>query len=75
MADLSFGDVFNGALGAWSEYNKTQQEASKADQTQQNYQNSLNQANLTAKLAQNKTIVVGIIGAVVVFIAYLMFKK
>lgn len=75
MADLSFGDVFNGALGAWSDYNKTQQESLKADQAQQNYQNNLNQANLAAKLAQNKTIVVGIVSAVVVFVAYLIFRK
>lgn len=72
---MTFSEVFGGALGAWSDYNKTQQEASKAEQAQQNYQASLNQASLTAKLAQNKTIITAIIGAGAVLIAYFIFKK
>ena len=53
---MSFSEVFGGALGAWSDYNKTQQEASKAEAAQQNYQASLNQATLAQKLSNNKKI-------------------
>ena len=72
---MDFSDVFNGALGAWSDYNKTQQEASKAEQAQQNYQASLNQATLAQKLANNKTLIACIVGGVVLCVAYLIFRK
>lgn len=72
---MEFSDVFNGALGAWSDYNKTQQEAHKAEQAQQNYQASLNQATLAQKLANNKTLMAVIVGGVVLCVAYLIFRK
>lgn len=72
---MTFSEVFGGALGAWSDYNKTQQEASKAEQAQQNYQASLNQATLAQKLSNNKTIIAAIIGIGAVLVAYFIFKK
>ncbi|MDE6886175.1 MAG: hypothetical protein K2P17_03965 [Helicobacteraceae bacterium] len=75
MADLSFSDVFNGAVGAWSDYNATKQEALKADAAQQNYQASLNQATLAQTLAKNKTTLALIIGGVVILVAFFMFRK
>lgn len=72
---MTFSEVFGGALGAWSDYNKTQQEASKAEQAQQNYQASLNQATLAQKLSNNKTIITAIIGIGAVIVAYFIFKK
>ena len=72
---MTFSEVFGGALGAWSDYNKTQQEASKAEQAQQNYQASLNQATLAQKLSNNKTIITAIIGVGAVIVAYFIFKK
>lgn len=72
---MTFSEVFGGALGAWSDYNKTQQEASKAEQAQQNYQASLNQATLAQKLSNNKTIITAIIGIGAVLVAYFIFKK
>lgn len=72
---MTFSEVFGGALGAWSDYNKTQQEASKAEAAQQNYQASLNQATLAQKLSNNKTIITAIIGVGAVIVAYFIFKK
>ena len=72
---MTFSEVFGGALGAWSDYNKTQQEASKAEAAQQNYQASLNQATLAQKLSNNKTIITAIIGVGAVLVAYFIFKK
>ena len=72
---MTFSEVFGGALGAWSDYNKTQQEASKAEAAQQNYQASLNQATLAQKLSNNKTIITAIIGIGAVIVAYFIFKK
>ena len=72
---MTFSEVFGGALGAWSDYNKTQQEASKAEAAQQNYQESLNQATLAQKLSNNKTIITAIIGVGAVIVAYFIFKK
>lgn len=72
---MTFSEVFGGALGAWSDYNKTQQEASKAEAAQQNYQASLNQATLAQKLSNNKTIITAIIGIGAVLVAYFIFKK
>lgn len=72
---MTFSEVFGGALGAWSDYNKTQQEASKAEQAQQNYQASLNQATLAQRLSNNKTIITAIIGVGAVIVAYFIFKK
>ena len=66
---MTFREVFGGALGAWSDYNKTQQEASKAEAAQQNYQASLNQATLAQKLSNNKTIITAIIGIGAVLVA------
>lgn len=72
---MTFNEVFGGVLGAYSDYNKTKQEASKAEQAQQNYQASLNQATLAQTLSKNKTIIAAIIGIGAVLVAYFIFKK
>ena len=72
---MTFNEVFGGVLGAYSDYNKTKQEASKAEQEQQNYQASLNQTTLAQTLSKNKTIIAAIIGIGAVLVAYFIFKK
>ena len=72
---MTFNEVFFFFLGAYSDYNKTKQEASKAEQAQQNYQASLNQATLAQTLSKNKTIIAAIIGIGAVLVAYFIFKK
>jgi hypothetical protein len=68
---MDFSSFLTSGFQAWSDYNTTKQEAYKADQAQQNYQSSLNLANISS----NKTIMLGIAGAVAVIVAFFIFKK
>lgn len=69
--DLKLKDILNTGAGAYGEYEKSRQEAAKADAAQKNYQASLNLANMSkANLFK-----LAIAGVVAVLVAFFIFKK
>lgn len=79
MADFFEGTTLKSLLGTasgvWSDYNTTKQAKSLAESEQLKYQASLNNLSAQSILANNKTKIAIIGGAVAVIVAFFVFKK
>lgn len=68
---MNLSDVFGTIASSYQSYNESKAEASRAEQAQLNYQASLNNVSTT----KSSLVKIGIIGGVLVVIAYFIFKK
>lgn len=68
---LNFKDMLTTGVGAYGEYEKSQQARAEADRAQMEYQASQNMVSL----AKSNYVKLAIGGAVAVIVAFFIFKK